>query len=257
MQENKKQEIKAIIIDDESRARNLLSNLLEDHCGDIKVIGAAANVPDGVLLINKHKPDVVFLDIEMPNYSGFKLLSFFKQVDFEIIFVTAYHKYAVEAFKVSAVDYLLKPLRVDLLEEAIEKLRTKISLTSMTDRLQILKTNLEDKKIKKIAVPVAEGLLFVKVEEISHVEANGSYANLFLTDGSKMTVSKNLKYFATALEGHTGFYRVHRSYLVNLANIAKYNRQDSLIHLENGTYINVARDAKTSFEGALKALHTI
>lgn len=248
--------IKAIIIDDEERARRLLSTTLIDHCEDVEVLAQCSNVPEGVLAISQHKPDVVFLDIEMPDYSGFELLGFFREVDFEIIFVTAYSQYAIQAFEVSAVDYILKPIRIDKLEAALDKLRSRISSATMFDRLETLKANLQGDKIAKIAVPVSDGLIFVKTDNISHVEADGSYAKLWLVNGSNMLISKKLKYFEDLLKNQDNFYRVHRSHLVNMENIQKYNRHDSLVLLENGTKIKVARDNKVEFENAMKILHS-
>jgi len=247
--------IKAVIIDDELRARRVLSSSIMECTSSIDIVAEAADVPSGVLAINKYKPDVVFLDIEMPDYSGFELLSFFREIDFEIVFVTAYNQYAIQAFEVSAIDYLLKPIRIDLLEKAILKLEQKIHNSQINDRLDVLKTNLQHHKIEKITIPVSDGLIFVKVSDISYIEADGSYAHLHQENGSKMMISKNLKYFENALEESDQFYRVHRSFLVNVANIYKYNRHDSLILLENGTKIKVAREIKTKFEQSLKNIH--
>ncbi|PCJ64985.1 MAG: DNA-binding response regulator [Bacteroidetes bacterium] len=248
--------IKAIIIDDEERARRLLSTTLTDHCSEIEVLAQCENVPEGVLAINRLKPDVVFLDIEMPEYTGFELLDFFREVDFEIIFVTAYSEYAIQAFEVSAIDYILKPIRIDKLETAVERLKSKLSSTTMFDRLETLKTNLASDYIEKIAVPVSDGLIFIKVNEISYIEADGSYAKLQLINGSNMLISKNLKFFKDLLKNQNHFYRVHRSHLLNMHTIQKYNRHESLVILENGTKIKVARDHKSSFETALKDLHS-
>ena len=247
--------IKAIIIDDEERARRVLSNMLNEFCPDVEIVATCSNVPDGVLKINKLKPDVVFLDIEMPNYSGFELLGFFRDVDFEIVFVTAYSKYAIQAFEVSAVDYILKPVQVEQLESAVQKVKDKVASASMHDRLEALKANLTGTHIQKIAVPVSDGLIFVKVEDISHVDADGSYSKIFLADGSNMFVSKKLKYFEELLEGKGSFYRVHRSHLVNLKFVKKYNRQQGTVALENNLEINIARDNKTSFEKSLAEFH--
>lgn len=246
------QKFKAIIIDDEERARRVLSSMLKEYCADsIEVVSSCANVPQGVLEINRKNPDVVFLDIEMPDYSGFELLDFFKDVDFEIIFVTAYNKYALRAFEVSAVDYILKPVRIDKLETAVEKLQTKLQLR-MFDRLELLKTNLQSDKIKKIVVPVSDGLILVKVDKISHIDADGSYVKLHLNDGTNMLVSKKLKYFEELLCNQNNFYRIHRSHLINIEFIKKYNRHESLVVLENNHKIKVARDNKVEFEELIK-----
>jgi two-component system LytT family response regulator len=248
--------IKAIIIDDEERARRVLSNMLINFCPNVEIVATCSNVPDGVLMINKHKPDVVFLDIEMPNYSGFELLGFFREVDFEIIFVTAYSKYAIQAFEVSAIDYILKPVQLEQLENAVLKVEEKVGINHMQERLEALKQNLQAEQIKKIAVPVSDGLVFIKVDDISHIDADGSYSTLFLADGRKMVVSKKLKYFEELLNGKGSFYRVHRSHLVNLKFVKKYNRQQSKVELENELEIAVSRDNKTAFEASLAEFHT-
>ncbi len=247
--------IKAIIIDDEERARRVLSNMLENFCPNVEVISKCSNVPDGVLAINKNNPDVVFLDIEMPDYSGFELIGFFKEVDFEIVFVTAYSKYAIQAFEVSAVDYILKPVQLEQLENAIEKVGQKVSALSMFDRLETLKTNLSTNQIQKIAVPVGDGLIFVKTDEISHIDADGSYSKIFLVDGSDIFVSKKLKYFQELLNGKGSFYRVHRSHLVNLSFVKKYNRHQGKVILENDIKISISRDKKVAFEDSLSEFH--
>ncbi len=248
-----KRKIKAIIIDDEERARRVLSSMLEEYCADeIEVVSQCENVPQGVLEINRKSPDVVFLDIEMPDYSGFELLDFFKNIDFEIIFVTAYNQYAIRAFEVSAVDYILKPVGIDQLENAVDKLQHKLLLT-MSDRLDLLKTNLQSEKIKKIAVPVSNGLVLVKINEILHVDADGSYAKLYLIDGTNMLVSKKLKYFEDLLSNQSNFYRIHRSHLINIEFIEKYNRHESEITLENNSKLKVARDNKVEFEEKIKS----
>jgi len=248
-----KQKIKAIIIDDEERARRVLSGMLEEFCDDVEIVGSSENVPQGVLEINRKKPDVVFLDIEMPDYSGFELLEFFKDIDFEIIFVTAYNKYALRAFEVSAIDYILKPVRIDQLEIAVKKVTEKLHLTTMHNRIETLKSNLQSEEIKKIAVPVSDGLLFIKVNEISHINADGSYAQLYLIDGSNMLVSKKLKYFEDLLSNQHNFFRVHRSHLINLNFIKKYNRHESEVLLENNQSVKIARDNKVDFENKIKA----
>lgn len=248
---NVKPKIKAIIIDDEERARRLLSGMLEEYCSEVEVVSLCENVPQGVLEINRKKPNVVFLDIEMPDYSGFELLEFFKDVDFEIIFVTAYNKYALRAFEVSAVDYILKPVKIDQLEHAVDKLQNKLRL-SMVDRLELLKINLQTERIRKIAVPVSDGLILIKVNEISHIDADGSYSKLFLVDGSNMLVSKKLKYFEELLSNQDNFYRIHRSHLINIEHVKKYNRHESEITLENNLRLKVARDNKVEFEERIK-----
>lgn len=244
--------LRAVIIDDEQRARRVLTSSLAEINANIEIVSEAANVPAGVIEINKHKPDVVFLDIEMPDYSGFELLGFFREIDFEIIFITAYNQYAIQAFEVSAMDYLLKPIRIDLLEKSVIKLEEKLNKSNIGERLNALQANIKSDQIEKIAIPVSDGLVFVKIEEIVHIEADGSYATLHLEDGTSMFVSKKLKFFEDILIQRENFYRVHRSHIVSIKHVKKYNRNETLIFLENNKIVKVARDGKAEFESYLK-----
>lgn len=246
--------IKAIIIDDEERARRTLEALLKDYCPQVEIIDACANVPEGVLSINKNKPNLVFLDIEMPEYNGFELLNFFRDVDFEIIFVTAYNDYALKAFEVSAVDYVLKPVDIDKLKNAVTKAEQKLSSFDMQSRLDVLKENFGSNQFNKIALPVADGLLFVDVNEIMMLEADGAYTHVWLKNGSSLLVSKKLKFFEDVLENRKNFYRSHRSYLVNINFLKKYNKGEGSLLLENGKTIQIARERKQEFEQQLKDL---
>ncbi len=245
--------ITAVMIDDEERARDTLRTLLRDYCPQVEILAECANVPDGVLAINKHQPKLVFLDIEMPEYNGFELLSFFREVDFEIIFVTAYNDYALRAFEVSAVDYVLKPVDIDKLKAAVEKASKRLEGHDMKNRLDVLKDSFKTNQFNKIALPLAEGLLFVDVMEIVYLEADGAYTNVWLKDGSKILVSKKIKFFEEVLEGRQNFFRSHRSFMVNINFIKKYNRADNSLLLDNGKTIIISRDRKAEFEQQLKS----
>lgn len=245
--------IRAIIIDDEERARSTLSQLINQFCPSVELIGMYANVPDGVIAINKEKPQLVFLDIEMPEYSGFELLNFFRDVDFEIIFVTAYNEYALKAFEVSAIDYILKPVDIDKLKQAIEKAEKKLAGFDMQSRLNLLKETFKTEQFQKIALPVADGLLFVETTEIIYLEADGAYTEVWLKNGSKIVVSKKLKFFEDVLDKRPNFFRSHRSYIVNINSIKKYNRSENSLTLDNGKTIIVSREKKAEFEAQLKA----
>lgn len=242
----------AIIIDDEERARRTLTLMLENFCPEIKILGSYKNVPEGVLAINKLDPNIVFLDIEMPEYNGFELLGFFKEVNFEIIFVTAYNQYALKAFEVSAVDYLLKPIDGDLLAKAVTKATKRIGTTEMQKRLNTLKQNTETEIFRKIALPVADGLLFIEVENIIYMEAEGAYTNIYLSNNEQVFVSKRLKYFEELLNNRKAFYRCHRSYLININFVKKLNRNEGHLTLDNLKNIPLSRDKKTAFEQVLK-----
>ncbi len=246
--------INAIIIDDEERARNTLSSLLLNYCPEINVLATCSNVPDGVLAINKHKPDVVFLDIEMPDYNGFELLGFFREIDFDIIFVTAYSEYAIKAFEISAVDYILKPIDIDQLKNSVEKLKQKKLHSQMQEQIELLKESYKGDDIRKIALSMSNGLTFVEVADIVLLEADGAYTTFYLKDGQKILVSKKLKFYEDILSNRSFFFRTHRSYFINVNFIKKYSRSENAILMDNGTSINISRDRKQEFETLLKEL---
>ncbi len=246
--------INAIIIDDEERARNTLFSLLSNYCPEINISANCANVPDGVIAINKYKPDVVFLDIEMPDYNGFELLGFFREIDFEIIFVTAYSEYAIKAFEISAVDYILKPIDIDQLKNSVEKLKQKKLHSQMQEQIELLKESYKGDDIRKIALSMSNGLTFVEVADIVFLEADGAYTTFFLKDGQKIVVSKKLKFYEDILSNRSFFFRTHRSYFININFIKKYSRSENAILMENGTSITISRDRKQEFEALLKDL---
>ena len=239
--------LKAIIIDDEAKARRILESFVTDYCPQINIVGLAEDVVQGVRLIQKQQPDIVFLDIEMPGYNGFQLLEFFDEINFEIIFVTAYSEFALKAFQVSAIDYLLKPLQIEQLVKAVEKVEKIKGISNLKERFETLKQNLQGNEIKKIVVPQIDGNLFLDIENITHLKAEGSYVNIFLVDGSKILVSKNIKDFETQLTEVEGFYRTHRSFLVNTKHIISSSNSGFEATLINNEQVNIARERKTDF----------
>jgi len=248
--------LKAIIIDDEAKARRVLAAFLGEYCPQINLVGAAEDVVQGVKLIQRVKPDIVFLDIEMPGYNGFQLLEFFDEIDFEIIFVTANNEFALKAFQVSAVDYLLKPLQIDQLVKAVEKAEKIKGNSLIKERLETLKTNLEEQQIKKIVVPVSSGSLFIDIRDITHLKAEGSYVNIFLKDGNKILVSKNIKDYENQLTAHEGFFRTHRSFLVNIRHIKTVLADTTEATLVNNQSISIARERKQEFNAFLRQIST-
>ena len=246
--------IRAIIIDDEERSRRILQSIVEEYCTDVEIIDSCSNVPDGVISINKNNPDLVFLDVEMPEYNGFDLLTFFKKIEFDVIFVTAYNQFAIKAFEVSAIDYLLKPVEITLLQNAIQKVVEKKKLHNLENRLDILKDAISNDTINKIALPMGEGLLFVEVANIILLEADGAYTYVSLKDGSRVLVSKKLKFFEDLLEFRPQFYRPHRSYIINLNFVKKYLKGEGTIVMDNEFIVSISRDKKTEFEQLLKEL---
>lgn len=244
--------LRAIIVDDEPAARNILEIMLQEHNAEIQVVDSCADVMAAVKSINHLKPDVVFLDIEMPGYSGFQLVELFKEPEFEIIFTTAYAQHAIRAFEVSAVGYLLKPIDEDKLALVVDKLKSK---QSMQQRIELLRENLNEPTPKKIALPVAEGLLFVALQNIEYLEADGSYTNLFLEDGSKLLISKKMGEFEHLLTLENRFFRPHRSFIINLNHIKQYIKHDGGHILMNcGGIINLSRDKKDEFQSLVEGI---
>lgn len=230
---------KAIIIDDEEMARTLLSSMVEEYCPDIEIIDMCGDLPTGVKSIRKNKPDLVFLDIEMPGYSGLELLEFFneEEIDFSIIFVTAYHQYAIQAFKLSAIDYLLKPIDVEDLVKAVSLFEKRNS----SKKYKLLKDNLSNQP-KKIVLGTNASTLFVPLDEILYFKAEGSYTNVFFKDGKNLLTSKNLKYYEDLVGIYSNFYRCHKSYLININFVTEYVKSEGG-YLKIGSHqVSVAPD---------------
>lgn len=215
---------KAIIIDDEEMARALLAGMVATYCPNVEVISTCEDLTSGVKAIRKLKPNIVFLDIEMPGHSGLELLDFFdpSEFDFSIIFVTAYNNYAIQAFKLSAVDYLLKPIESEDLVNAVnlhERNQSKHTIAT-------LKQNLQGNKPKKIGISGVSSVVFVDLDEILFFQAEGAYTKVFLKDGKFILASKSLKYFENTLIENIEFYRCHKSYIVNINYISEYVKSD-------------------------------
>jgi two-component system, LytTR family, response regulator len=240
--------INAIIIDDEPAARSFLYNILKENCPIINIIDIAADVKSAVKLINNHSIDLVFLDIEMPQENGFALFEYFQNPKFETIFCTAYSQYALKAFEVSAVDYIIKPISISKVVEAVEKAIKIAGQNQILERINALKSNLNVQNLQKIALPLAEGLVFVQLNDILYFEADGSYTQVVTTKG-KTLVSKKIKNFDELLNNDVRFYRIHRSYLINSQRISKYHKRDgNFLEFENGDITNIAREKVKEFD---------
>lgn len=242
--------MKAVIIDDEQKARNLLKILLEESCPQIVEIEVAEDLPKGVALINRFQPDIVFLDIEMPGYSGVQILEFFtpEQITFEIIFTTAYSEYAIKAFELNAIDYLLKPLQHDQLENAVQKAVDQIGKSQVSERLEELRNALNVSNIRKIGLPVSNGVLFIEVDDIVMMEADRMYTKVFTKSSRELLVSKPMKFFVDHLIEMTEFYKPHRSFLINLKHIKQYVNQDGgYIVMDNDQLVSISKDKKDEF----------
>lgn len=242
--------LKAIIVDDESRSIETLNSILQQFCADeVIVVGTAASVDEAQQLIKNQQPQIVFLDIEMPHASGFDLLEKFPKPNFEVIFTTGFDRYAVTAIKFSALDYLLKPLNIDDVKEAIAKAKTRIENKNFHQDLEHLINNLRHPRDKnnKIPISVVNGFQFVPVNTIVYCEADDDYTYIHLTDNQKLTVSKNIKEFEDILANYD-FFRIHHSYLVNRDYIKKYVKgEGGTILTEQGNELPVSRRRKQEF----------
>ena len=236
-----------LIIDDESGARNLLKNILIESNQELTQLFEADNLLDGVDIIKSHQIDLVFLDVEMPNHRGTEILNFIplEDVSFNLVFTTAYSEYALKAFDMNAIDYLLKPLRPSKVIEAFEKAKKINETDDISTRLEELKNSLQSNKFSKIGLPVSEGIKFVEIEKIINLEADGMYTKIYLQDKSAELISKPLKFFADIIENMDLFYRPHRSHLINLKYIKQYIKKDgNYLVLENDFIVPVSKDKK-------------
>lgn len=235
--------IKAILIDDEPGALVSLELAIKDYCSGIEVIGKATSAKEGITEIQSKKPDVVFLDIQMPHMTGMELLeSIGEKRDFDVVFVTAFDDFAIKAFRLSATDYLLKPLSIRDLQQAAKRLTERKGETiTLEQRTQKLKAALEG----KIAVPNASGNEFIDLNDIVRIQADGSYSHIYFVARKHMLVSKNLKEFEEALGGES-FFRVHKSHLVNLKYVLEYLpvKDGGTLIMKDGVRVEISRTRK-------------
>ena len=248
--------MKVIIIEDEMQSAQLLTNMLNEIDNSIEILEICKKLPEAIISIKKNKPAFVFLDIELPNYSGLQILDFFdpSEINFKIIFVTAYNKYAIEAFKLSAIDYLLKPVEIEKLKDVVIKMRKAENLDTIyaSNSFSLLKNNLHSNKQKKIALPIQSGYEIIPIDQITFIKAEGSYARVETLQLGSFLISKNLKYFEDMLNHFDHFMRVHRSYLVNLNFASKILKSNSVIVLENDIEVPIINE---KIDDIIKSLH--
>lgn len=240
--------INAILIDDEAHCRDTLSILLVKFCLDVRILQQCSSAKEGLEAVRKHKPDLVFLDVEMPAMSGFEFLEQFNGIPFSVIFTTAYDKYAIRAIRFSALDYLLKPIDSKELRAAVQKVKaSNHQPTSEQFRMLLDKIQNKDNGLTKIAVPIAEGFELVKTDDIITCEADNNYTYLHLKNKRKITACRTLKEVEEQLESFPSFLRVHHSHIVNLNEVTKYIRGDGgYLTMSDGSMVDVSRSRKTA-----------
>ena len=239
--------IRTVIIDDEILSIDVLKWELEGLDHDIEIVGTASDPVKGINLIQKMKPELVFLDIEMPNMNGIELIGSFEVVDFNVIFTTAYDHYALEAIKKEALDYLLKPVQKEELERAIEKHLSKSNDQISTKIQAIFENVIRNEQHQKIVIPTAEGLEFIKISDILRCESSSNYTYIFLRNGSKLLVSKTLKDIEEMIDSEE-FRRVHKSHVINFNYVSRYLKSEGgKIVMEDGSEVPISRNKKGEF----------
>jgi two-component system LytT family response regulator len=245
------QPIKALVIDDEMPSRNFLTKMLQQYFPEISVVGDASTVEEGLEEVKKYNPNIVFLDIQMKEKTGFDLLNSLSEIKFNLIFTTAFNQYAIKAFRFNAIDYLLKPIVIPELIEAVNKAKQRIAAAQSASREQVeqLYNDIKNpQKIQdKIAVPTAEGFIVIPLHDIVYCHANSNYTEFYLTDKKCLISSYTLKQYDEILTAQS-FFRAHRSYLINLAHVKMYRKGDGgNIVMSNGHEIELARTHKDEF----------
>ena len=245
--------IRSIIIDDEPNNVENLQTMLHKYCTEIEVIAVANNADDGIAIIGAHQPDLLFLDIKLQGKSGFDILKAFTQIKFEIIFITAYDQYGIQAIKFSALDYLLKPIDVNELKLSVEKARNKIVAKQKNNNIENLLEYIKSgyKDTPKIALPTLQEIMYVRVSDIVRCEASNNYTLFYLQSGEKVLVCKTLKEFAELLKPHS-FIRTHQSHLINLYFVKSFLKEDGgTLYLYDQTKIPISRQNRDSVKIAL------
>ena len=220
--------IKCIIVDDEKGAREIIVEMLKLYCSDIEIIGLAHNVDSAYEIINSLKPDLVFLDIKMPDGSGFDLLEKFSKINFHIVFVTAHEEYAIKAFRFSAIDYILKPIDPSDLINAVDKVSDTTHVNDIDKQFKTMKDNFYSESVlteKKIVLRTTENIYVIPISEVIRCKSEKNYTYFYFTNRERIIVSKTLKEFEEILVDH-GFMRIHRSNLINLKYINRYDRSE-------------------------------
>ncbi|MEM7105487.1 MAG: LytTR family DNA-binding domain-containing protein [Bacteroidota bacterium] len=245
--------LKSILIDDEPKCLDSLRLDLQDHCPQVIIVAKCQSGKEGLKAIKKYKPDLVFLDIEMPWMNGFEMLELVDNIEFDVVFTTAYDQFAVKAFRMSAVDYLLKPIDAEDLQNAVQKVVEKNHPAFSKQQLEVLVNNMSSQTpSQRVALPVKEGFDFILVKDILYCEADGSYTKVFLSNKKSMYIVRSLKEMEALVIDHP-FCRIHHSYLINLNHTVKYIRGDGgYVIMVDGANLNVSRNRKEALMAMIR-----
>jgi len=241
--------IRAVVIEDEEHSRKMLMAMLHEHCQVITVVASADSVRTGVTAISEQRPELVFLDIELQSETSFEILEKLPEINFELIFTTAFDHYALKAIKFCAIDYLLKPIDLSELRIAVAKAEKRLNRAYLNKNLEVLVHNMKSgsQSNHRIALSTLEGLLFVNVSDIIYCESSGPYTRFVFKQADDIVTSRHLKEYEDLLSGYE-FFRIHKSYLVNLQEIKKYIRgEGGQLIMSNGAALNVSKQRKDDF----------
>ncbi|MEN0004903.1 MAG: LytTR family DNA-binding domain-containing protein [Bacteroidota bacterium] len=244
--------LKTIIVDDDLSSCLLLSKLLETYCPEVQLLDTAADMLMGIKAIKQHQPDLVFLDIQLPEHSGFQLLNFFETIDFEVIFVSSFQDFAIQAFQASAIGYLLKPVQVDALQKAVQKVRMIKKLVGRQQRFELIKEQLDSERVNRIVFPAVNSLLYINLSEIIFLESDGRNTLIHLLQKEAPLKSTTSLKENEQLLANNSFLRVHRSFIINMVYIQKLvKRKDMHVLMENGAFIDIGPNYKDTFLEAI------
>ncbi len=244
--------LRAIIVDDEIDAINLIKSILEEYCPQVEVLTTADSAVKAKVEIERLNPDLVFLDVEMPNANGFELLESIEKPKFDVIFITAYNHYAIKAIKYSAADYILKPIDIDELVNAVKSVDEVRKERLSSPDFQTLLENIRTPIPKKLAIPTGKGIEYINTNQIIRIEADRSYSIVYIKDASKIVVSRSLVEYHELLHDNN-FFRPHNSHLINLEHVKLYSRNDGgYIEMIDGSIVSLARSKKELFLERMK-----
>lgn len=246
------EKITTIIIEDEEASRETLRNYLGKYCPQVEILTECKDIIEGQTAIEKHQPDFIFLDVEMPFGNAFDLLERVNNINFKVVFVTAYSNYAMKALNYSASYYILKPIDIDELEIAVNKIAEELKSNRKEDlhlQTKVLLENLQSNRNKKVVLPTLEGFEVVDMDDIIRMEANDNFTNFYLKDKSKQVICRTLKFYEDILKD-SGFMRIHRSHIVNLNYIKNYKKgKGGQVEMIDGTVVDVSASRKDDLLG--------